>query len=1567
MSAPPPPQPGGDKPGGAPARRRIARNIVTRADGKLVNVARRPGQLFVCAYGCCCGDTAHGAAPVPTDLYHTEWERRRLRPHVHLSIGGCLGPCPLANVVMLLFEGRSLWFHSMNTERQVRALYDYIESMVAAGAYLPPPSGLAELLFTSFDWEGHGPEHRSAAVPSGPGAGGFVVLSHADTDLLALARVIPRLGPDFPPVRGYHIGHLHSEEDARAFVDAVTPGADVVVLRLLGGSASFRGGFERAVERAAEDEQWLVCLPGAGGLDPELTAASNVGAPVAHEALAYLELGGLKNVEHLLRFLSDHLLTTGFGYDPPEPQPRHTVYYASPGIQDALPQGAKAAVRPAAGAPTIGVLFYRSHLLSGNTAFVDALVAEIEARGARALAVSTVSLQDFEDGPGEGPGEHALPSALRFFVDRGRPIIDALITTTSFAAGTGGESAASISPGAARTESDPFVLLDVPVVQAITSTGRRESWAESQRGLAPIDTAMNVALPELDGRIISVPISFKEPFVPAEPAAPPSSDGGPALTGPSACAELPALTYAPERDRVARAVGLALRLAALRHKPNPEKRVAVLLSNANARASRVGAAVGLDTPASVLRILAALRDAGYTIGPLPETPDELIQTLIDRGNYDREVVTEQQIAASAARIPRERSAAWFADLPAARRDAVAAQWGAPPGQHSVDRSGVLGLAGVEFGNAFVAIQPPRGYGMDPSAIYHTPDLPPPHPYLALYRWLAEPRERGGWGADAMVQVGKHGTLEWLPGKAVGLSADCFPDLLLRDLPLVYPFIINDPGEGAQAKRRSHAVIIDHLTPPMTTAEGYGEIEALARLVDEYYQLEQLDPAKLPLLQAQIWDLIVRARLDTDLAQLLNRDTTAHTHAWDPQFHPDGVPYTISDMGARDFAHLLENINGYLCELTSTQIRDGLHVLGQPPEGDHLVDTLQSLVRVPNLHIPSLRAGIAEHFGVELDRVLENLGARFGTDLPHAPASARADGRPLSPPIPTGVGAAAPPDLPRSPTGEEGEGNGEEAPARRAPGAHLHPLAQAAGRPIATNADALRAIDQLSRRLLERLAAANFSAAVIPTAIQSVLGGGPGDDGPVAQTLRFVCADLVPRIRRTDEEIANLLRALDGRHVPAGPSGAPTRGMAQVLPTGRNFYAVDPRGLPTAAAWTVGQRLADELLERYLTEEGRYPESVGISIWGTSLMRTHGDDVAEVMALIGVRPRWQPESRRVIGFEVIPLEELGRPRVDVVCRISGFFRDAFPDLIALLDRAFRTVAELDEPLEANAVRRHVLAARRQHEQLGLPAEEAARRAGFRIFGSPPGAYGAGILPLIDERNWRTDADLAEVYVNWGGYAYGADTYGADARTEFRAALGGVQAAVKNQDNREHDLFDSDDYFQYHGGMIAAIRSIAGAAPRRYFGDSADPHRPRVRSLKEETLRVYRSRVVNPKWISSMRRHGYKGALELAATVDYLFGYDATADVVDDWMYERLAEAYALDPEMQRFFRERNPWALRDIAARLIEAMDRGLWDHPAPEMRQRLDAVYLMADADIEGRPGAAGRLQRSEPERPRGG
>jgi cobaltochelatase CobN len=431
------------------------------------------------------------------------------------------------------------------------------------------------------------------------------------------------------------------------------------------------------------------------------------------------------------------------------------------------------------------------------------------------------------------------------------------------------------------------------------------------------------------------------------------------------------------------------------------------------------------------------------------------------------------------------------------------------------------------------------------------------------------------------------------------------------------------------------------------------------------------------------------------------------------------------------------------------------------------------------------------------------------------------------------------------------------------------------------------------------------------------------------TLRWVARRLVPALRRTPDEIGNLLGGLAGRHVPAGPSGAPSRGAANVLPTGRNFYSVDPKAVPSPLAWEVGRGLADRLVERHLAETGTYPATVGLVLWGTAAMRTGGDDAAEALALLGTRPTWDEQSQRVTGLEAIPLDELGRPRIDVTLRISGFFRDAFPHVIELLDDAVSLVAGLDEDGEANPIR-------------------AAGAGEPRLWGPPPGGYGSGILPVLEQGSWRSQADLAEVYLAWSGFAYGRGRHGVADPAGMRRRFSAIEVAVKNQDNREHDIFDSDDYLQDHGGMVAAVRALTGVAPRAWFGDSADPARPQVRSLAEEAARVVRSRVLNPRWIGAMRRHGYKGAFELAATVDYLFGYDATAGVVEDWMYERVTEAYVGDAGMRAFFAASNPWALQAIASRLLEAADRGLWDASEPARKTCLDAV-LEAEGWEEGR------------------
>jgi len=1188
-------------------------------------------------------------------------------------------------------------------------------------------------------------------------------------------------------------------------VAGLVAGSYCVIVRLLGGRRSWPDGLAAVLAQGLP----TVVLSGEPAPDADLMAASTVPAGVAAQALAYLREGGPANLAELAAFLSDTLLLTGHGFAPPVPLPAHGVHR----------ERAAAAARP-----TVGIVFYRAHAASGNTAFVDALADAVEAAGGNARCVYCASLR------AAGPEVYELLAG-----------VDALIVTVLAAGGT---VAGNASAGGDDDAWDVAALaaLDVPVLQALCLTSSRAAWAASSAALTPMDAAMQVAVPEFDGRLITVPFSFKE-------------------AGPDGVPE-----YVADAERAARVAGIALAHARLRHVPPARRRLAIMLSSYPTKHARVGNAVGLDTPASAVVLLRALRNAGYDLGDgFPEDGDTLIHALIAAGGHDTDWLTSEQLAAAPMRVPAARYAGWFAALPAPLREAVRRHWGDPPGELYVD-SGEIVLAGLRFGNVVLMIQPPRGFGENPVAIYHDPDLPPSHHYLAAYRWLEEE-----FGAHAIVHLGKHGTCEWLPGKGLGLSAACAPDAVLGNLPLIYPFIVNDPGEGTQAKRRGHGCIIDHLIPPMARADSYGDLAKLEQLLDEYAIVSALDPGKLPAVRAQVWELISAAQLHHDLGL-------------------DAAP------AAEEFDGFVLHVDGYLCEIKDAVIRDGLHVLGSAPAGEQRAATVQAVLRATQVWggrsaLPGLRAALAAHFMLN-ERVL------------------------LADP---GQPAVVPGDLPGLAAGAGGREGGRGTGASR------------------SGADVIDALEALAGRLVAGLDDADWQAEKAAPVAAGVLGVAPPT---VVAVLEFAAREVVPRLERTGDEVANVLRALDGRYVPAGPSGSPTRGLVNVLPTGRNFYSVDPKAIPSRNAWDVGAALAESLVARHLADTGSYPRSVGLTVWGTSAMRTQGDDIAEVLALIGCRPVWDEASRRVTGFEVTPLAGLGRPRIDVTVRISGFFRDAFPHVIALLDDAIGAVAELDEPAESNYVRAHA--------EADAAAHGDRRRATTRIFGSKPGAYGAGLLPLIDARNWRTDADLAEVYAVWGGYAYGRGLDGREARADMETAFRRIAVAAKNTDTREHDIADSDDYFQFHGGMVAMVRHLTGTSPAAYIGDSAVPDLVRTRTLAEETRRVFRSRAVNPRWLAAMMRHGYKGAFEIAATVDYLFGYDATAGVVDDWMYEQLAASYVFDQETSAFLRRSNPWALRGIAERLLEAADRGLWAAPEDGTLEGLRAVYLELEGELEG-------------------
>ncbi|MQA10846.1 MAG: cobaltochelatase subunit CobN [Pseudonocardiaceae bacterium] len=1219
----------------------------------------------------------------------------------------------------------------------------------------------------------------------------IVLFSTADTDLLA-ARASGA---------GYRVANPArvSPDDLPALLD----GQNVAVVRLLGG----RRTWERGVDTLLASGLPVVLLGGEATPDAELMSASTVPSGVATQALNYLVEGGPANLRELARFLSDTVLLTGEGFEPPEP----TAFCGPHGH----------AVEHVEGRPTVGIVFYRAHELSGNTEFVDVLADAVTATGCNALPIFSGSLRGLSFADETATELHALLGRC-----------DAVITTVLAA---GGAVAADASAGGDEDSWDAGLLadLDVPIVQGMVLTSTRDEWSASDAALTPMDAGMQVAIPEFDGRLVAVPFSFKERDADDIPV------------------------YVADPERSARLAGVAAKLATLRRTAPEQRRLAVVLSSYPTKHSRVGNAVGLDTPASAVVLLRALAEAGYDVGDLDTSTvdsDELIHQLIAAGGQDVEWLTEEQMHHAEVRVDAARYRRWFDALPDSLASSVREHWGEPPGELYV-HGGQIYVAALRFGNVVLLIQPPRGFGENPVAIYHDPDLPPSHQYLAAYRWLAD-----DFGAHAVLHLGKHGTLEWLPGKGVGLAAEDAPDAVLGDLPLVYPFIVNDPGEGTQAKRRGHATIVDHMIPPMARADTYGEMAKLEQLLDEYAMVQDLDPAKLPTLRNQIWELVTVAELHRDL----------HTES---QPDPD------------EFDDFVMHIDGYLCEVKDVQIRDGLHILGRAPVGEELVNDVLAVLRARQVFggtvaaLPGLRSALAIHFGLDEDVLLAEPGAAAG-----------------APPALTGL----------------------------------------VDGPAHTGADVVDLLESLARNLVTELEVHGWDEHKVDDAVAEQLGEPVRS---VADVLRFACVEVVPRLSRTTDEVTNVLHAMEGGFVPPGPSGSPTRGLVSVLPTGRNFYSVDPKAIPSRNSFDVGQALADSLLRRHREESGEWPRSVGLTVWGTSAMRTQGDDISELLWLLGTRPKWDEASRRVTGFEVVQLDELGRPRIDIVVRISGFFRDAFPHVVSLLDSAIDAVARLDESDEDNFVAAHFRADVTEHGD--------ERRATTRIFGSKPGAYGAGLLPLIDARNWRDDGDLAEVYATWGGYAYGKGLDGAPARDDMETAFRRIQVAAKNVDTREHDIADSDDYFQYHGGMVAMVRTLTGANPTAYVGDSAVPHAVKTRTLGEETKRVFRARVVNPKWISAMQRHGYKGAFELAATVDYLFGFDATAGVVDDWMYGKLAESYVFDADVQQFLRDSNPWALRGVTERLLEAADRGLWAEPDPEVLDQLRAVYLDLEGQLE--------------------
>ncbi len=1191
----------------------------------------------------------------------------------------------------------------------------------------------------------------------------------------------------------------------------------VVIVNLHGGKDSCPI-FDRLMEAlkglSRQSRPYLHIEPTQGDEDSQEVArlhSPDFGKSAWRQIHQYIMYGGTRNFEALLAFLARLRGMEGFSPAPPQKVVTEAIYHpdmaGSPELNEYLQKKVKK------GKPTLGLWFYQTHWLNGNLDFIDAIIHEIEARGANVIPVFH---QRFKDS--ELHNLDARQVAERFFKEGAKSRIDVLINPVFFSLKMAGSLYHGLLEG-----------LDVPVLQAMVSLGDFKSWKESQQGLTFLDVSYNAAQPEMDGNLITVPVATRE-ILENDP-----------ITG----AQI--IRYVPIPERVRKFVDLALNWARLRHIPNREKRIAIIFHHYPPRDDRIGCAAGLDSFSSVKELLSEMKEQGYTVRETFQSGDDLAKRLLSGLTPDTRWFEADMLSQKAeASLSLDTYKEYFHALTPKVKSEMETAWGKPPGNHMC-HLGNLYLPGFLNGNIFITIQPSRGNIEKIKEQYHDPHLPPPHSYIGHYHWI-----RHVFKADAVIHVGKHGTLEWLPGKSLGLSQDCYPDIAISDLPNIYPYIINDPSEGTQAKRRSYACIIDHLTPAYTNADLYDELAQIEHLLQEYAHATEEDPAKAETMRPMILDAVKKANLHDDLAI-------------DPEIPPS------------DFHGFIQRLHSYLLELSDTMIADGLHILGKRPEGPKLVEFLVQLTRLENLNVPSLRAVCIRALGHSPEKVRDNL--------------------------------------------------------KKEP-ADSHFL---------SSRQIIKKAHKLALAVVKELQRQDFNPDFVPEIIKKYLSHSQDE---AQEVLSYICDRLVPTLENTKQEISSCLRALSGRFVPPGPSGSPTRGQAHILPTGRNFYSVDPLKIPSPAAWKQGVEMGKALIQRYLKEKGKYPASIGIVVYGGPTMRTRGEDVAEILWLMGVRPKWHQGSWRVTNLEVIPLERLGRPRLDVVVRVSGFFRDAFPNLMELLDKAACMVAALKEAPSDNILRKNVLQDLTQHMKQGISQEEAWRLSTLRVFGCPPGTYGAGVAELVESKQWKSRNDLAEAYIHYSSHAYGKGVRGEKKAETFKRLLSRMELTVKNEDSREYDMMSCTDYFNYYGGLIAAAEREMGHLPESYMGDSADPEVPQIRSTKEEAMHILRARLVNPKWLKGMMEHGYKGAGEISHVMDIVFGWDATAGVVEEWMYQKLAHTYCLDRKLREWMKRVNPAALYNITDKLLEAISRGMWNAD-PDTQSRLRDLYLEMEGEIE--------------------
>lgn len=1055
--------------------------------------------------------------------------------------------------------------------------------------------------------------------------------------------------------------------------------------------------------------------------------------------------------------------------------------------------------------PVLGLLFYREEWIWGDLSYQNAFIDEAEKQGYHVLPV-------FANGsPDSSVGMPSLSEVIEtYFMKDGKPVIDALVNTMKFSL-----------TGSGKASIDTLKKLGVPLLAAYTLLVSEKEWRDNKEGLNSIETSIAAAMPELDGAIHGVPIAGRVK----------KEDG--------------TVEFKPIPERIARMVGKAGKWAHLHRMANKNKKVAIIFHNYPAKNSNIGSASGLDTMESVIRLMTRMKDEGYTIDFIPENTEKFVEMMTSHATNDISMMTEKQ-AEECQKLSAKDYIDFFHTLGKEAQKRMEEEWGKAPGEVMISDKGNILVPGTMDGNLFLTVQPSRQYGMDPSKAYHDPYIAPTHQYVAFYYWL-----RHVWKADAVVHVGTHGNLEWLPGKAVGLDEESYPDIALGDIPNVYPYHMTITGEGMIAKRRASGCLIGYMPAPVSDAGAYDEMAELEKTMDECAHLKETG-SDVGDMEKPIMDLVKKAKLDTDVAR--------------------GDDESFDDYMGR--------LHNYIEELKDSEVHVGLHILGQPLEGSLLTDGILQLLRLSNDKVPSIYDLWAEKYDTDLDTIQTKAAEIYEPQK-------------------------------------------------------------------CTYSELMVKIRQETRKVIETLQDADFTEEGITKAM--ALPETEGSDEwrkKLDGLLHFVTKEIYPRLAATTKEMDNTLAALDGKYIEPGPSGSPNAGGVALLPSGRNFYGVDPRTMPSPSGWRLGVKLGDRMIEKFIADQGKYPENIGMVLWSGPNMRSSGQDIAEFLYLLGIRPVWQKGSLHVSGLEVIPLSELKRPRIDVTGRISGLFRDTLPQISELMDQAVLLAASQDEKDEDNYVRKHVKEDTKLMTDEGVDADDAWRNAAFRIFGDAPGTYGAGVNTVLDSKNWQNEDDLASVYVRWGGHVFGGGNRGVFKPELFKKRLASLDLTVKNEENHESNILSSDDYNAFHGGMIAAVKSLGGKTPQSYVGDSTNRSAVGVKTVQEEMKRVFRSESMNPKYIEGLMKHGYKGATDLANRLSISFQWDATSGVMDDYMYEQYAKKYALDPKMQQWMKKVNPWALQNIAETLLEADQRKMWNAD-DSMKEELQQLYLSVEGELE--------------------